>query len=101
MQINEIPLTGGNQKFRIDLGGTTYTLRTTWRDVAGWIMGVMDADGEPILMGVPVIPGVKLLEQYPHLGINGAMLLIGAKDAPEYPGANTLGSQHRLTFIQE
>ncbi len=26
---------------------------------------------------------------------------IGAKDAPEYPGANTLGSQHRLTFIQE
>jgi hypothetical protein len=63
-------------------------------------MDVMDADGEPILMGVPVIPGVNA-EQYPHLGINGAMLLIGAKDAPGTAGANTLGSQHRLTFIQE
>lgn len=58
MQINEIPLTGGNQKFRIDLDGTTYTLRTTWRDVAGaipapWYQWCHVADRRKRCPGVP------------------------------------------------
>ena len=67
MNVTEIPLTADNQQFRIQLGTVTYTLRVLWRDNAGWIMDVMDNAGEPLLTGVPLVPDVDLIEQYPEV----------------------------------
>ena len=94
MQFNEIPLSPDNQQFRVLLGNTTYTLRIIWRDAAGRVMDGMDS-------GVPLVTGVNLLEQYPQLGINGALLVGCDVGAPDEPTKTNLGTYSHLIFVQE
>lgn len=101
MQINEIPLSPDNQQFRIQLASTTYTLRVIWRDAAGWIMDVMDSGSTPILSGVPLVTGANLLQQYPELGINGALVVVCDNGAPDEPTKTNLGAFSHLAFVQE
>jgi hypothetical protein len=100
MNINEIPLSPDNQQFRIQLSGTTYTLRIIWRDAAGWIMDVQDSGGAPLLSGVPLVTGNNLLEQYPQLGINGAIVVVTDNGAPAEPTKTNLGTYSHLIFVQ-
>ena len=100
MNVTEIPLSPDNQLFRIQLAETTYTLRVIWRDSAGWILDVQDSSGEPLLSGVPLVTGVNLLEQYPQLGINGA-LLVGCDVAHRTSHQTNLGTYSHLIFVQE
>ncbi|MBW7622363.1 hypothetical protein LDJ78_24045 [Citrobacter portucalensis] len=100
MKINEIPLSADNQTFRVMLGDINYTLKVVWRDEAGWIMDVMDSGAQPLLMGVPLVPDVDLIEQYPELGISGALIVITDNGAPEYPTKTNLGSSSHLYFAQ-
>ncbi|MFO3907752.1 hypothetical protein AAHD62_25110 [Enterobacter hormaechei] len=100
MIVNEIPLTPDNQEFRVTLGDVNYTLRVLWRDKAGWIMDVMDSGAQPLLMGVPLVPDVDLIEQYPELGISGALIVVTDNGAPEYPTKNNLGASSHLYFAQ-
>jgi hypothetical protein len=101
MNVSEIPLTANNQSFRIQLGNTTYTLRIIWRDTAGWIMDVQDSGGAPLLSGVPLVTGLNLLEQYPQLGINGALVVVTDNGAPDEPTKANLGTYSHLVFVQE
>ncbi|HHG9944815.1 TPA: hypothetical protein ACPZLH_000701 [Yersinia enterocolitica] len=101
MNITEIPLTPNNQQFRIQLAGVTYTIKIVWRDAAGWIMDLMDSGGEVLLSGVPLVPGVDLLEQYPDLDISGAMVVGCDNGSPEYPTKTNLGGHSHLIFVQE
>lgn len=101
MQGYEIPLTPDNQYFQVSLGGVNYSLRIVWRDVAGWIMDVSDNAGNAILFGVPLVTGVDLLEQYPELGMPGALVVVTDNEAPEYPTETNLGSFSHLIFVQE
>lgn len=100
MKVNEIPLTADNQRFRVSLGEVNYTLNVLWRDDAGWIMDVMDNGGQPLLLGVPLVPDVNLLEQYPDLGISGALIVMADQGAPEYPTKTNLGAASHLYFVQ-
>lgn len=100
MNITEIPLTADNQQFRIQLGKSTYTLRVLWRDDAGWIMDVMDSSAQPLLMGVPLVPEVDLIEQYPELGISGVVAVLTDNGTPEHPTKTNLGSSSHLYFVQ-
>ncbi|WP_407198969.1 phage baseplate plug family protein [Citrobacter portucalensis] len=101
MNVTEISLSPDNQLFRIQLAETTYTLRVIWRDSAGWILDVQDSSGEPLLSGVPLVTGVNLLEQYPQLGINGALLVGCDVGAPDEPTKTNLGTYSHLIFVQE
>lgn len=101
MNITEIPLTPNNQQFRIQLAGVTYTIKIVWRDAAGWIMDLMDSGGEILLSGVPLVPGVDLLGQYPDLGISGAMVVGCDNGSPEHPTKTNLGGRSHLIFVQE
>lgn len=101
MQFNEIPLSPDNQQFRILLGDKIYTLRIIWRELAGWIMDVMDSGGTPLLCGVPLLSGVNLLQQYPHAGIVGRLIITTDKGAPDEPDKTNLGRNSHLIFIQE
>lgn len=71
-QIPVIPA-GGNQAFSIDLNGTTYRLALNWRNArdAGWALDFSDADGNPIVSGIPLVTGADLLAPYKHLSIGG------------------------------
>ena len=100
MKINEMPLNADNQTFRVMLGDVSYTLRVVWRDEAGWILDVMDSGAQPLLMGVPLVPDVDLIEQYPELGITGALIVMTDYGAPEYPSKTNLGLSSHLYFAQ-
>ncbi|MBJ8361251.1 hypothetical protein I6M76_01360 [Citrobacter cronae] len=100
MKINEIPLGADNQTFRVMLSDINYTLKVVWRDEAGWILDVMDSGAQPLLMGVPLVPDVDLIEQYPELGISGALIVMTDNGAPEYPTKTNLGSSSHLYFAQ-
>lgn len=101
MQAYEVPLSKSCQKFNIQLDGTAYNLKAVWRDVAGWVLDISDSHENPLLLGVPMVPGVNLLEQYPELGINGALVVVCDKGAPEYPTENNIGVFSHLIFVQE
>ncbi len=74
----EIPLQAGNQTFLVTLGTVAYTLAIIWRDPAGYFLDIADSQGNPIVGGIPLLPGVDLLGQYAYLAIGGS------------PGAGTL-----------
>lgn len=46
---------------RVVLGGKQYLIRFTWNDTGGyWCFGISDALGNPILVGVKVVPRFPL-----------------------------------------
>ncbi|WP_448952124.1 phage baseplate plug family protein [Labrys neptuniae] len=66
----EIPLSPTPKTFSIDIGNATYQLTFTYRNVTegGWILSIADSNGNDLLNGVPLVPGVDLLAQYAYLG---------------------------------
>ncbi|KKZ19030.1 bacteriophage protein [Serratia marcescens] len=96
--IEEIPLTPDNQQFAITLGGQSLRMTLIWRGVAGWILDLYDAMGNPMVLGVPLIPDTDLLASYPFVGLNGKLVV--KSDTP-YPTEYNLGSGARLYFLQE
>jgi len=101
VNIREIPLKPLNQQFSIVLDGQQLNMRIQWRGVAGWILDLMDAAGNPLALGLPMVPGVDLLSQYKYLGINGLLLIDSDSGAEEYPTQDNLGIRSHLYFIQE
>jgi len=53
------------------------------------------------LTGVPLLTGANLLEQYPQLGINGALVVVTDNGAPDDPTKTNLGTSSHLAFLQE
>ncbi|EIV2971416.1 hypothetical protein ACLF30_002515 [Cronobacter sakazakii] len=98
MAIYEIPLTPDNQRFSIDLNGSTYQLRLIWRDSA-WIMDIKDSAGQRLLSGLPLLPGEDLLAQHSHLAFGFALHVISDDDTP--PGKETLGVTSHLYLLTE
>lgn len=101
MNTQEIPLTPDNQQFRIDIAGETLLIRTLWRDGAGWIMDLIDDYGQPLILGIPLVSGVNLLAQYPHLGINAQLVVTSDKGVADSPGIDNLGVSTHLLAVTE
>lgn len=101
MNIQEIPLTPANQRFAITLGEQQLNMRIIWRDGAGWIMDLMDGRGADLVSGIPLVPGVNLLEQYAHLGLVGALIVLVDNNEPELPTKTNLGTGSHLYYVQE
>lgn len=96
----EIPLTAGAQQFYIVLAGTQYSLTLYWCDPATcWVLDIDTAAGGSILKALPVVPGIDLLGQYPHLNFGGQLRVQvdGATEAT--PAYTDLGSAAHLYFI--
>ncbi|WFQ80512.1 hypothetical protein PXH59_05090 [Xenorhabdus sp. SF857] len=99
MNIVEIPVLNGNQLFDIQLGGIEYRMRIQYRGIAGWILDIMRPNGEPIVMGIPLVFGVDILERYRYLGFNGNLIFMNHNPKNETNGEE-LGSSNRLYFIK-
>lgn len=95
----EIPLNSTNQTFSITLGGVEYQLTLVWRDIAGWALDIASSTGNAIISGIPLVTGADLLQQYAHLGFNGALIVASDIDINSVPTENNLGSGGHVYFI--
>ena len=125
MPTYEIPLIPSPQTFNISLVGVTYTFSLNYRkanagvidaptgadaEVPGfiidtntldnWVLDISDAVGNPLIFGIPLIPGIDLLGQYAYLNIGGALTVSVSGDpdgVPDYAGLGTKGKMQFTT----
>jgi len=100
VQLFEIPLLPGPQLFPIDLRGVTYRLKLFYRrdPGPGWMLDIYSSEGQPILCGTPLIPGIDLLAPYPYLEI-GVVLFADTEVPPGDPiSYASLGTTTRLYY---
>jgi hypothetical protein len=102
MTAYEIPFAAEPQTFVISLGGVVYRLTTTWCDAApNWVLNVEHPDDGPLIMGIPIVPGVDLLGQYEYLGIKGKIFVQSAATPTRTPGYDDLGAASLVFFVTE
>lgn len=87
------------QKFRVSLSGTIYKMRLTFCAAAQyWLLDIADADGNPIVNGIPLVTGALLLNQYAYLGFPGNLYVSNSPDPDAIPGWGDLGVNAQLCY---
>ena len=89
MNIYYVPLRDGPQTLSIALSGVVYQVRVRYSArVDLWVLDIADADGNSLVRDIPMVTGCDLLEQYHHLGFNGALVVrnavTGTDDPPQF-----------------
>ena len=95
-----IPLRPEPQSFGITLAGREYRLTVRWMDAleAGWMLDIQTPENAaPIVMGIPLVTGCDLLEQYAYLEFGGELWVEG--EMPATP--DNLGTEVELVFVVE
>lgn len=64
-----------------------------------WILDIADAQGNPLVRGIPLVTGVDLLEQYGYLGFGCQMICTTDGDANAKPRFYNLGSTAHLRLV--
>ena len=102
--ILEIPLQPTPQTLAVSLLNVTYNLGVWWNDDPAaqcWMLDISDAQGNPILLGVPMITGIDLLEQYEYLGLGFHLIVQTDNDVDAVPTFANLGSNGHLYVAVE
>lgn len=97
-----IPLAVGvPQTFPIQLGGSQYQLTLLYRNITdgGWVLDIADANGTPIVQGIPLVTGADLLAQYKHLGFTGALVCQTTSNPDAVPTFTNLGDDGQLYWV--
>lgn len=99
----KIPLLGTPERFRITLSGIDYWIKVTYKNVTdgGWVMDISDSTGNSLVNGIPLVTGVNLLAQYPHLGFKGRMWIQTDYDPDAVPTFTNLGSSAKLFWVTD
>lgn len=119
----EIPTSASPQTFSIQLVGVTYNLRLTYHEanaehagaivaidtdsdslvdlnvMSSWILDIFDTTDNPLVLGIPLIPGIDLLYQYQYLKIGGSLVVSTDGDPDRTPEFNDLGTSSHLWFV--
>ncbi|WP_405470296.1 phage baseplate plug protein [Morganella morganii] len=98
MKVIEIPVSNKNQTMDIVLGGKAYHLEFTHNQYNGWIIDIYSHSREVLAQGIAMLAGIDLLEQYKHLGINGALIFL-CNDQGKENSYDELGVGNRLYFL--
>ena len=99
-KILEIPTSPTAQTFQIALGDVLYQVTLRWIGAQGaWNLDLGDANGVPVLCGLPVLPGVDLLAQYAYLGIGGSIVVSNDPDPGNPPTYEGLGGDGRIYYV--
>ena len=103
----QIPFSGEPSfKESVTLEGITYVLRFDWNDQDGyWRMSIMDAQENPLVMGIKMVIFYPLTSQYKAYSIPpGMFCVIDANPATRYidPGFSdfTRGRNLQLTYFE-
>lgn len=75
-------------------------IRVKWNPPAGcWVADISDINNTPVLVGVPLVTGANLLEQFLHLGFSGK-LIAQTDNAPDVvPTFTNLGTTGHLYYL--
>ncbi len=68
----QVPLTPTPQTFSMVLpNGLTYNFRLIFNFTPNpcWLLDIADANGNPLVCGIPLVTGADLLAQYAYLGL--------------------------------
>ncbi|HCW79877.1 MAG TPA: hypothetical protein DG942_02085 [Ruminococcaceae bacterium] len=105
--VNEIALTNlPNQTYSLEIPGDnhniTFIITQSWNEQAGyWTISIYNQESEPLVLGIPLLCGHDLLEQYQYLKI-GSLYLINIGDPTiENPDANNIGQNFKLLWELE
>jgi hypothetical protein len=107
--VTEIPLTAASQYFQCPINGTVYQFNLIWRapvwaPTSGiWVIDISDpTTGDPIVQGIPLVPGSNLLKPYQYLSIGGGnaeLWVVSDGDASIPPTMTNLGSTSHLYLV--
>jgi hypothetical protein len=96
----EVPLIPAPQTLRVPLGGINYQLRVYWSDPAtAWILDINDEGGAPVVLGLAIVTGVNLLEQFDYLGFLGRLEAQTDHDLHAPPSKTNLGVTSHLYLV--
>jgi hypothetical protein len=99
MAVYEIPLKPEPQTLSVLFPtGVTYQLRLIYAnaDVPAWILDINDAQGKPILQGIPLVTGADLLAQYAYAQLGVKLFCTTDGDPTAVPQALNLGRTAHL-----
>lgn len=99
MQLREIPLSATCQQFTVSLSGRVWQMRLIWRDAAGWVLDMLNASGDPVITGIPLIPGTDLLAQYGWLNPGGRLVVVTEDEQP--PGETSPGQTAKFYWLTD
>lgn len=87
-----LPVTAApDRKFRILLGENLLTIRTYFNSVApGWFMDLIGADGQPLALGLALVPIVNVLEAETELTRTLGQFRVFPTDGTENISPNTI-----------
>lgn len=89
-----------SQKVRVSLAGRPYQLTYRWCEPnSSWVLDVADGQGNTLVAGIAVVPGVDLLQQYAYLGIQGQLVAQCDSDLNAVPNYDNLGTTGHIYFI--
>jgi hypothetical protein len=105
MSYQQIPLDNSpNQSMdvtvEVDGANISLSLFIYYNTIAGyWVMDIQK-DGVDVLVGVPLVTGLSLLEQYTYLGIGSAYLVKAGETDLDYPddSDDSLGTDFVLVW---
>lgn len=101
MQASEIPLSPDNQQFALAINGVNYSIRTVWRDAAGWVMDLLDSSGAGIVTGIPLVTGSNLLASFAYLELGFGLVVLCDDPTQDYPTKTDLGISSHLWAVTE
>lgn len=95
----EIPLLPQPQAISVTFpNGVSYNMRLIYLFTPNdcWELDIDDADGNPIVCGIPLVTGADLLGQYAYLGFGAKMFCATDGDEFAVPRFYNLGVQAHL-----
>lgn len=100
MAVFEIPLVPQQAVFDVLFDDGVLTFRLLYNEAveAGWMLDIYDRDQTPLIMGIPLVAGADLLQQYATLGLNLKLWVVTDGDATLPPTRDNLGLQSRLLY---
>ena len=66
--IKQLSVIQGSQTFSSTLNGVNYNFSIIWRGTE-YILDLLDTNKNPIICGIPLVPGVDLLAPYKYLNL--------------------------------
>ena len=100
MDIFLLPFTNTPQRFEIELSGRGYIVQCRWNAQGRyWFVDFADADtSEWLFMGLPLVAGVDILQQYRHL-VQGQIFIYTDGDANAPPTFENLGKEGNVYYL--
>lgn len=93
----EVPLSAVPQTFQIAIAAVVYQVTVRWNSQnQTWVLDLADQGNNPLVLGIPLVTGVDLLEQYGYLGLGFQLVAQTDHDLLAPPTYLNLGATGHL-----